>query len=132
MNKVDHFAFLVEDIDASIKFYTEKLGFEFDFKETDEEHGESFAFFKLDGGNLELLQNLNAKKKKEQSNPEEQAYCPHLALETDDLEGLLEGLKEKGVTVLKEPMLIPNKVTWAYIQDIDGNIIEYVSWLDKK
>ena len=47
--KVDHFAFLVSDMDKSIDFYQNILGLKFISRQIDEEHGEEFSFFEMAG-----------------------------------------------------------------------------------
>ncbi len=128
--KVDHFAFRVSDLDASIQFYTEMLGLTLTSKTVDEKHGEAFAFLELDGGNLELLQLLN-----EPNYPLydiAKPFCPHLALVSDDLDAMVAQLNMQKIPIVKGPLEIPDMVKWLYIADPDKNIIEYVQWLDAK
>ncbi len=131
MLKNDHVAFQVSDLDAALAFYTGTFGLKLMFSARDEAHHEAYAFLELDGGNLELLQLLDEAnqpiplKKTEPAPP----YCPHLALATDDLAALEASLHEKGVAILKGPLLIEDKVTWLYLADLDGNVIEFVQWL---
>ncbi|MFX0101528.1 MAG: VOC family protein [Candidatus Hodarchaeota archaeon] len=128
--KVDHFAFEVRSIDKSIEFYRDVIGLKFMFVDRSDEHGEKFAFFELEGGNLELLQKVPPPKEWIAPDPHEHAYCPHIALESNDIPGLVENLKSKGVKLVKGPLEIPGKVTWVYFEDLDGNIIEFVQWLE--
>ena len=129
--KVDHFAFQVKDIKKSIEFYRDVLGLKFMFVDSSDEHGEKFAFFELEGGNLELLQKVPPPKEWSSLDPHENAYCPHIALESGDIPGLVGDLKSKGVELVKGPLEIPGKVTWVYFADPDGNILEFVQWLDQ-
>lgn len=123
----DHVAFEVSDLDAAIEFYAGAFGMQLMFKEVDPEHGEAFAFFALDGGNLELLQKLGAPLARR--TPPAPPWCPHLALKTDDLDGVEQMLQLHDVPVLKGPLEIAGKVRWLYCSDPDGNIIEFVQWL---
>ena len=134
MYKVDHFAFFVADMDRAIAFYRDVLGLKLLSRDVDEEHGEEFSFLELEGGNLELLSILPSHRdksapKQDLSNPKSRGYSPHLALTATDLGGLVEKFKKLNVPILEEPLLIPGKVTWMYITDPDGNIIEFVEWL---
>ena len=127
--KLDHIAFQVSDLDASITFYNEVLGLTLMSKTIDNEHNEAFAYFELDGGNLELLQNLAEKsfKKHEIKQP----FCPHMALGTDDLDQLAADLQKREIPIIKGPLEIEGMVKWLYIADPDKNIIEFVQWLEK-
>ncbi len=132
MLKLDHVALRVSDMDAAIAFYTEKIGLELMYDRTDEEHHERFAFLKLEGGNLELLQNLDANNQPvafPKPNVEE-PYCPHVAIATKDLSALAMSLEKRGIPLLKGPMEIPASVRWLYVADPDNNILEFVQWLE--
>lgn len=123
----DHIAFRVADLDAAIDFYTNVFGMELMFREEDAEHGEAFAYFALDGGNLELLQQLDAPAPP--ATKPAPPWCPHLALRTDDLDNVVATLTERGVPIAKGPLEIAGRVRWLYAADPDGNMIEFVQWL---
>lgn len=126
MYRFDHFAFQVGDLDAALRFYVEKLGFELSFRATDLVQQEEFAFLALGDLRLELLRDLSLSRFEK---PEIQApFCPHLAIKTDDLQRSLAQLREQGVRIVKGPMEIPGEVTWAYFADPDNNILELVEW----
>jgi catechol 2,3-dioxygenase-like lactoylglutathione lyase family enzyme len=140
MLKADHFAFQVSDLDAAISFYTETLGLELLSRELDEVHHEAFAFLELDGANLELLQLLDEDDCPPLSDSHQwgedrlegeirQPYCPHLAIQVEDIDRLVATLKEKGVPIVEGPLEIPGKVRWLYVSDPDENVIEFVQWL---
>ncbi len=122
----DHMAFEVADLDAAVEFYSGALGMQLMFKEVDPGHGEAFAFFALDGGNLELLQRLDAQM--EPRGKPGPPWCPHLALRTDNMDETMRMLESHNVPILKGPLEIPGKVRWLYAADPDGNIIEFVQW----
>jgi catechol 2,3-dioxygenase-like lactoylglutathione lyase family enzyme len=124
----DHVAFEVGDLDAAIEFYVGVFGMELMFKEVDLEHGEAFAFFALDGGNLELLQRLDGDRRSVERGVPGPPWCPHLALRTDGLDEVAALLERHAVPILKGPLEIPGKVRWLYAADPDGNIIEFVQW----
>ena len=125
--KLDHTAFQVADINTAIDFYQNVLGLKLMSKSIDEQHGEAFAFFELEGGNLELLQNL---AENDFQKPEiKQPFCPHVALGTEDLDQLAVDLQQRGIPIIKGPLEIEDMVKWLYIADPDNNIIEFVQWL---
>ena len=125
----DHMAFEVSDMDAALAFYEGVLGMKLMFRKTDEEHHEEFAFLELDGGNLELLRTLSKSAIPNPQSPIPNSYCPHLALKTDDLDGVVRMLNEKRIPILKGPLEIPGQVRWMYLADPDNNILEFVQWL---
>ncbi len=131
MHRLDHVALRVADLDASIAFYTEKIGLRLMFRELDPEHHEAFAFLELDGGNLELLQMLDGENLPLPHTPPAPAppYCPHVALGVDDLDAVLEKARRDGLALLKGPLEIPGKVRWLYLADPDQNVLEFVQWL---
>ena len=133
MLKSDHFAFRVSDIDASIAFYTGKVGLKLMFKQVDPDLCEAYAFLELDGGNLELLQLLDAKGNAVPvTNPlPEPPFTPHLALGTDDIDGMIARLIAAGVPLVKGPLETPGLVKWVYFRDPDNNVVEFVQWLNQ-
>lgn len=129
MKTADHFAFEVADLDAALDFYCGTLGLKLLSRETDEVHGEAFAFLELAGGNLELLQLLRPGPPSGPPREPAPPYCPHLALAVDDLDAVAGRLRRKSVSILKGPMEIPGQVRWLYFADPDGNVLELVQWL---
>jgi len=127
--KFDHAAFQVSDINRSIEFYVDKLGFRLCSQETDDNEQEIFAFLELGDARIELLQDLEG--------PYEipaivKPYCPHFSLGVDDLNQVAGMLKKKNVPIVRGPLKIKGQVTWLYISDPDNNILEYVQWYNKK
>lgn len=123
--KFDHSAFQVSDIDSSIDFYINRLGFRLCSKETDNNEHEIFAFLELGDARIELLQDLAGPY---EIPPIRKPYCPHFSLGVDDLKQVEEMLREKDVNIVRGPMEIKGEATWLYISDPDNNILEYVQW----
>lgn len=128
--KLDHVAVQVADLDAAIAFYAGRLGLSLLFRELDEEHREAFAFLRLDGGNIELLQKLDAGMKPVSlpAKNVEDPYCPHIAISVPNLDETIAKLERAGIGILKGPLVIPGKVRWLYVADPDGNVLEFVEW----
>ena len=129
MNKNDHTAFQVSNLDASIEFYTESLGLRLLFRDENISEAEEYAFFELQGGNLELIQKLGVPFVKR---PLITPYCPHLALSTDDMNKILDMIALHGITLVKGPLEVPGEEKWIYIADPDNNVIEYIEWIGVK
>ena len=131
MLRLDHVALRVTDMDASVTFYTEKLGLRLVSDQVDETHHERFAFLELDGGNLELLQVLDENNAPAPWTPPEigACFCPHVAIATADLASEAMKLEKRQVPLLRGPLEIGGQVRWLYIADPDNNILEFVKWL---
>ena len=130
MENYDHVAFQASNIEASIQFYVEKLGFRLSFKAVNTQEGEAYAFLTLGNLRLELIQDL-----KQTSYPKAELrppYCPHLAIETGDMQKAVARLKENGVPILRGPLAIEGEETWMYFTDPDGNVLEYIQWYKDK
>jgi len=126
MGQFDHVAFQVGNMDAAIQFYVERLGFALASRAVNQEEMEEFAFVTLGDLRLELIQDLNpAAYQKPTIKP---PYCPHLAIQTDDMERAVARLREKEVPIIRGPLVIEGEVTWVYLADPDNNVLEYVQW----
>jgi catechol 2,3-dioxygenase-like lactoylglutathione lyase family enzyme len=125
--KIDHFAFEVSDLPASIDFYVNKLGFQLQTTFTDEKEHETLAVLALDGGKLELIQVLNEANRKKPFEPQgiRPHFCPHLALESKDFEKTLAEINAHGLKIIHGPLEISNLAKWLYITDPDKNVIEF-------
>jgi len=130
MEKYDHVAFQVSNMSAAIQFYVEKLSFTLSSRAVNAEEREEYAFLALGDLRLELIQDLNrAAYQKPDIKP---PYCPHLAIETDNMERAVARLREEGVPIIRGPLAIEGEETWVYFADPDNNVLEYIQWYKKK
>ena len=129
MRAFDHVAFQVSDIEASIEFYVEKLGFVLLSKAVNPAEQEAYAFLALEDLRLELIQDL--KEDTYQKPVVKPPYCPHLAMETDNMDGAVARLQQAGVAILRGPLKIEGEETWVYFTDPDHNVLEYIQWFRK-
>ena len=125
----DHFAFQVSDMDSSISFYTEKLGFKLKSRAMDEEEKEEYAFLEHEDARLELIRDLKREYKKSEI---KMPYCPHFCLEVEDMRSSVDLLKKSNVPIVYGPMETEGDVTWVYFCDPDNNILEYIQRFKKK
>ena len=125
----DHFAFQVSDMDSSISFYTEKLGFKLKSRAMDEEEEEEYAFLEHEDARLELIRDLKREYKKSEI---KMPYCPHFCLEVEDMQSSVDLLSKSNVPIVHGPMEIKGDVKWVYFCDPDNNILEYIQRFKKK
>jgi lactoylglutathione lyase len=130
MGTYDHTAFQVSNMGASIEFYVTKLGFTFEFRSVNSEEREAYAFLSLGDLRLELIQDL---KLADYPKPElKPPYCPHLAMQTDDMDQAVADLKQNGVQIIRGPLKVEGEETWVYFADPDHNVLEYIQWFKKE
>jgi catechol 2,3-dioxygenase-like lactoylglutathione lyase family enzyme len=118
--KIHHFGIQVKDIDQSISFYIEKLGFVIKTPKTLSEDG-AYLYANLSLKNsdseLELVQIMGEiPLSKADSLP---PICPHIGLESFDFEHDLQMLKEKGVPIFDGPYVFFHDVKILTILDPD-------------
>jgi len=113
-----HFALQVKNLEHSIDFYTNILGFS--IKETDTRR-DGYIYLDLNdsGVLLELIQMDEGKN----INPN-QTPCPHVALQTNNLDKVLQILKERGLVDFDGPYIIPNDVKILSLFDPDNYTID--------
>lgn len=130
MLKFDHVAFQVREMDAALRWYTEKLGFSLSTRSVNPAEGEDYAILTLGEVRLELIQDL--RRPMPARGAPQPPYCPHLAIETDDMAGMVAMMKERGITILRGPLEIAGEETWLYFTDPDNNVLEFIQWYQKK
>ena len=117
-------------MDEALEFYVNKLGFTLRSRAVNEDEKEEFAFLVLGDLRLELIQDLMpAGYVKPDVKP---PYCPHVAIETEDVKQMVKQLRDKEVLIVRGPLEIPGEVQWLYVADPDHNILEYVQWDKRK
>ena len=124
----DHGAFRVSNLEKAIAFYTGKLGFRQLFLVDSEAFGERGVFLEYHGARLELIETIGVSY---QPAVPARPYCPHLCFEADDMDEVLTVLRKHGIPILDVPNEIPGSEQWIYFTDPDGNVLEYIVWLDK-
>ena len=127
--KFDHAAFQVSDINKSIDFYVNKLGFKLLSSEVNKEEQEAFAFVVNGDARIELLEDLTGPY---QLPAVKRPYCPHFCLETDDMKQTVKMLKESKINIIRGPLEIKGEETWIYFSDPDNNVLEFIQWFHKK
>lgn len=119
MFSFSHVGIVVQDMDASVKFYTEVLGCELHTRHKDETI--EFALLKVDGQAIELLKFAeDAKERKE-------GVISHIAFGVEDLQKEIDRLKELGLELeVDEPREVTGGLKIFFFKGPSGESIEYV------
>ena len=93
VHKIHKIALVTDDVEGSVKFYTETLGLEV-IERFPVENDEDYVFLKAGDMILELMP-------KKSMEAEEGFH--HISFRVDSVDGSTEDLRGKGVTIEKEP-----------------------------
>ena len=136
----NHTGLTVSDIDRSLAFYRDVLGFE----TTDKVHHKSeivgtltgvegaeifIAFVNLPGHQIELLQYLKPNDRKLSDLRNCDTGASHIALQVDDIDAVVEAIKVGGFEAFSAPIVVPAGPRKGgknvYTRDPDGVVIEF-------
>ncbi len=128
LGKIDHLDLSVDDLEGTLKFFTEKLGFKF-VRRT--EHGGGAIELTTPAGDV-IFEFHQVTEEYKRETALERPYFNHVAFQVDDLDKTYEDLKKKGC-LFKDaadfPHLRPEtgrRVANTY--DADGR--RYIQWQD--
>ncbi len=121
-NGYHHIGLITEDVDRSLKFYTEGLGGVVDFSFPMGDTGKTIYLVDL-GGNavVEIIPRGNGE-------PESNAKWAHIALATDNAREAYDLAVKAGATTQSEPrdmFLGTMEVCNAFVVGPDGEVIEF-------
>jgi len=120
-----HVAMRVADFDASVRFYTETLGFRETLK-WGEGDKRAIMLDMGDGARLELFAGGD-------EGPKPKGAILHFALKTNDVDAVIERVRAAGAQVTVEPKNVdiksdpPTPVRLAFFKGHDGEIIELMA-----
>jgi len=135
VKQIHHFALVVQDVDASVGWYEDMLGFRLERRFGFPGAGVEIAHILTPSGvRIELIEQAGS-----ESGPDEgkDAFgalytrgAKHIGLLVDDIEAVVEELKAKGADVVHEVTAVePAGVRNFWIRDNSGNHIEFNQWL---
>ena len=122
---IGHAAFAAHDLERSLKFYA-KLGIH-----------EAFRLHRPDGSLMLVYLHVAGDRFVEMfpggpaPDPERRGSFMHLCLLTEDIHTFVEGLREQGIPIDREPTVGLDQNTQAWIRDPDGNAIELMQLVEE-
>jgi catechol 2,3-dioxygenase-like lactoylglutathione lyase family enzyme len=127
---IDHIGIMVNDLQKSIEFYTDVLGFSISNKIEMAEL--SAVFVEKDGSKIELMKYMGKKIPKHSEVAKikvGKSSIPindHITFSVDDIEATTTELKGKGVLFNLEPIQLEGGMKLATFKDPEGMLIELV------
>ncbi len=123
-----HVTLSSKNTNALSKWYKEKLGFKLLFNVEDRVLGSKVNFLTLDDFKLEILQIRGFKPVKRPSAPNHvqlQGFA-NISFSVSNLDDAIKQLKSEGVTIVAGPIKFTNGTMGIFINDPEGNTIEFV------
>lgn len=126
VTKINHIAIAVEDIDESLVFWQEGLGLRLSHVEDVPSQKALVAFIPAGDSEVELVKPTDETTGVAKFLKERGPGMHHLCMEVDDIEGMLEQLKQKGVRLINETALeLPGrKMAFVHPKSANGVLVE--------
>jgi methylmalonyl-CoA/ethylmalonyl-CoA epimerase len=126
---IDHIGVAVEDLDAAIQLYRDRLGMGEQHRETVEEQGVEAVLLEIGDSHVELLAPLSSEtavgKFLERNGP----GMHHVAYRTDDIDAALEAVRGAGLRLIDEEPRIGirnSRVAFVHPKATGGVLTELV------
>ena len=127
IGRLDHIAVAVPDLQAAIRRFSEDLGIPLTGAEDVPTERTSAAFFPLEGTRIELVHPMNGEGPIATFLQKRGPGLHHLCFETDDLDGDVARLKDKGYIFLSDapkPGAHGTRVIFIHPKSFDGVLVE--------
>ena len=123
-----HTSIRARNMDQSIRFYSDFLGLEVIDRKHISSNNAEIAFLKDPTGKGAILELTFYRNQKIFSQADyEQRLFDHLAFEVDDMENIINKLRNAKVTITDEPFRLgPKGILIAFIEDPNGILIELI------
>lgn len=122
IKKINHIAILVEDLDAPLKFWRDALGLELAQVQDNPSEQAQIAFLPLGDSEIELVRPTNEDSGLARYLEKRGPGMHHLCLEVDDIAGMLQQLKAKGIQLInEEPRLGDDGRKYAFVHPKSAN-----------
>jgi methylmalonyl-CoA/ethylmalonyl-CoA epimerase len=116
IQRIDHLAILVEDIDQAAKFWQEGLGMKVDHQQDIPAEQARIAFLPVGDGEIELVQPTTAESGLRRYLDKRGAGMHHICLQVDDIVGMLAQVKSRGFELINEtPRFSQDGKKYAFI-----------------
>ncbi len=129
---IDHIGIITNDLEKSVKFYSDVLGFSIAMKMEMAEAGLSVVFIEKAESRIELME-YRGRDAPKRSNGVKIAVGghsipvnDHISFSVDNMEDTVNELKEKGVVFNLKPVELEGGMKLTSFKDPDGVLIELI------
>ncbi len=126
IKKVNHIAIVVENIENALEFWQGQLGLILDHIEDVPSQASKVAFLPVGEGEVELVEPTDPESGLAKYLEKRGEGMHHLCFQVDDIEAMLDLLKEKGVKLINEsPVDLPGRrMAFIHPKTANGVLIE--------
>ena len=127
IRSLDHIAIAVDDLHAALERFAEDFGLELTGQEDVPTERTSTAFFPISGTRIELIHPINGEGPVQRYLDKRGPGLHHLCFRTDDVEGDMKRLQQKGYRFLSEapvPGAHGTRVAFIHPKSAGGVLIE--------
>jgi methylmalonyl-CoA/ethylmalonyl-CoA epimerase len=120
--RIDHIAVLVDDLEKTLSFWRDALGMEMSHIEDVPAEKSMVAFLPLGGSEVELVKPTSDDSGLARYLEKRGPGMHHICLEVDDIQGMLNRLKEAGVQLINEtPVTGSGGKKYAFVHPKSAN-----------
>lgn len=127
ITRLDHIAIAVPDLEAAIRRFVDDLGLSLAGREDVLSAQTATAFLPIPGTRIELIHPLDGQGPVQKYLETRGGGLHHICFETDDIEGDMARLREKGYRLLSDtpqPGAHGSRVVFVHPRSTDGVLIE--------
>lgn len=126
IKKINHIAIVVENIEVALSFWQDQLGLKLDHIEDVPSQASKVAFLPIGDGEVELVEPTDPDSGLSKYLEKRGEGMHHLCFQVDDIEGMLDLLREKGVRLInKTPVDLPGRrMAFIHPKAANGVLIE--------
>ena len=126
IKNLNHVAIAVADIDEALKFWQDALGLELSHVENVPSQKAEVAFLPIGDSEVELVKPTDEGTGVAKFLAKRGPGMHHLCMEVDDIDGMLQTLKEKGIRLInEEPLTLPGrKMAFVHPKSSNGVLLE--------
>jgi methylmalonyl-CoA/ethylmalonyl-CoA epimerase len=120
--RIDHIAVLVDDLEKTLAFWRDALGMEMSHIEEVPAEKSRVAFLPLGGSEVELVKPTSDDSGLARYLEKRGPGMHHICLEVDDIQGMLNRLKEAGIQLINEtPVTGSGGKKYAFVHPKSAN-----------
>lgn len=114
--KINHIAIVVEDVQQALNFWSDALGMPVEHTERNEDEAVEIAFLPLGEGEIELISPITEDSGIAKYMAKKGSGLHHLCVDVDNLEAVMQQLREKEIELINEsPRIRPDGTKYAFV-----------------